>query len=621
MNRICQHAIETHRGKSEESHAATHTTTTSDGHIVLAELVQNLQMVMEPYPKSVPLYITVEDNVPPIIESNDLKIFRSAVNLLTNACKVTQRGSVHLKIFVSQQNQLVFECHDTGPGVPLEHYPYLFRPFTECAGDQETNNNCCTMDTTTNAAATNMNNSGLGLYSVANQISSMGGEYGFRPQSDGAVFWFSVPLQVPLGLTASRNRASYKDLPEVAQAQTVQLTREAESLALKIQNLSASLSSSVNSDSKLYGDGKEVPDITPVKPTLTSGNGVNEPMDTTDTGTEPPASKMDGEEPMDNTLTDTITESTKTTKKRIRRALVIDDSIVIRKSLGRALSKLGFEVKTSMNGLDGLKDLQTDIYDVVFCDFLMPIMDGLDCVQQYRDWEAIHRPWIHVYIIGISAHASANDTEKGLAAGMDDFKAKPVTLQVLKELETSAELKRVSAVLDTVLDPGKHGVEPSNTDNAEAQHIDKRVKNNDGPVCLVGEDALNVSKSMSSIMEGKHWNPVMVNDGEDALRLLKMRNWDAVFLDESMPRLDGIRVIERFREWEKEHRVARQRNVFLISESFVPNPINGSVSAAFPGGFDGALGKPILPADLVKLLDKAALTVATSSDSCDIVTR
>jgi CheY-like chemotaxis protein len=283
---------------------------------------------------------------------------------------------------------------------------------------------------------------------------------------------------------------------------------------------------------------------------------------------------------------------------------------------------LGFDVNTSTNGLEGLKDLQTDVFDIVFCDFLMPAMDGLDCVQQYRDWEAIHRPWIHQYIVGISAHASQNDIEKGLSAGMDDFKAKPITLQVLKELEGSSELKQVSTVLDSVLDPGKHGAEPNGAaQDGEKLHVDKRVKKNDGPVCLVGEDAPNVSKSMSKIMEDKHWNPVIVNDGEDALRLLKMRNWDAVFLDEEMPRLDGIRVIERFREWEKNHRVARQKNVILISQSFVPNPNNGNVSVAYPAGFDGALGKPILPADLIKLLDMALFSIRASSDACDIVAR
>jgi CheY-like chemotaxis protein len=308
--------------------------------------------------------------------------------------------------------------------------------------------------------------------------------------------------------------------------------------------------------------------------------------------------------------------------------------MVIRKSLTRALTKLGFDVRASINGLDGLKELKSDVFDVVLCDFLMPVMDGLDCVKQFRDWEAIHRPWIRQYIVGISAHASAKDLEKGLAAGMDDFKAKPVTLKMLKELESSNEVKRVSDAIDSLPVRSLLGLDDCVTGGRPLEDAKlpskKRIKVDDdddtapsGPVCLIGEDASHVRKTMATIVESKFWNPVVVNDGEDALRLLKMRNWDAVFLGEEMPRLDGTRVIERFREWEKEHRVARQRNVFLISASVVPPPSSagGSVSAAYPAGFDGALGKPVLPVVLGKLLDSAALRIAESSTSMDIVAR
>ena len=614
MNRICQHAMESFRNwKPDASVLDESSSSNKSGHIVVQELVKNLHVVMEPYPKSVPLYITVEDDVPPVVLSDDLKIFRAAVNFLTNACKHTQRGSVHLRIS-TRKKKLLFECQDTGPGVPLEYYPFLFRPFREDAATDDTQT-CCGMNSTSTAedlasmCSTRMNHSGLGLYSVASQITSIGGEYGFRPQSEGAVFWFSVPLKVPRSeIELVGRRSSFKDLPEVAQAQRVQLTRQADKLAQKIQDLSASLSStqynpnqasSIHSNMKTEADGKLFP------------SNEFESMDTDIANA--PAVDVD----------DTVVPSSSPTRKRTRRALVIDDSLVIRKALSRAMSKLGFEVKLSINGLDGLKDLQTDVFDVVFCDFLMPVMDGLDCVQQYRDWEAIHRPWIHQYIVGISAHASQKDIDKGLSVGMDDFKAKPVTLQVLKELEGSPELKQVSEVLDSVLGPGKHGdVEQNETAiDGEKLYANKRAKTNDGPVCLVGEDAMNISKSMGTIMKDKCWNPVFVNDGEDALRLLKMRNWDAVFLDEDMPLLDGIRVIERFRQWEKNHRVARQKNVVLVSQSFVPNPKNGKVSAAYPAGFDGALGKPILPSDLIKLLDVALIRITTSSDSCDIVTR
>ena len=84
---------------------------------------------------------------------------------------------------------------------------------------------------------------------------------------------------------------------------------------------------------------------------------------------------------------------TKKTGVRKRKALVIDDSSTIRKVIERVLVRLGFEVSQAENGMEGLNEMKGSLFDVVFCDFLMPIMDGLDCVKQYREWEKKHRPW------------------------------------------------------------------------------------------------------------------------------------------------------------------------------------------------------------------------------------
>ena len=80
-------------------------------------------------------------------------------------------------------------------------------------------------------------------------------------------------------------------------------------------------------------------------------------------------------------------------ENRKRKALVIDDSPTIRKVIERVLVRVGFEVSQAENGMEGLKEMKATLFDVVFCDFLMPIMDGLDCVKQYRDWEQKTRPW------------------------------------------------------------------------------------------------------------------------------------------------------------------------------------------------------------------------------------
>ncbi|KAL3907827.1 MAG: hypothetical protein SGARI_003350 [Bacillariaceae sp.] len=136
--------------------------------------------------------------------------------------------------------------------------------------------------------------------------------------------------------------------------------------------------------------------------------------------------------------------------ERQKRALVIEDSNVVRKMLTKILTKLDFDVSQAENGMEGLEKLKSNLFDLTLCDFLMPIMDGLDCVQQYRDWEKYHRPWISQRIVGISAHATSGDIEKGLKLGMDDYKNKPVTFKILSELINCDKQIEISSQLDEI---------------------------------------------------------------------------------------------------------------------------------------------------------------------------
>merc|ERR1712176_1438290 len=98
--------------------------------------------------------------------------------------------------------------------------------------------------------------------------------------------------------------------------------------------------------------------------------------------------------------------------------------------------------------------MKGSMYDIVICDFLMPAMDGLDCIQQYRDWENAHRPWMKQWIVGISAHANEADIEKGLKVGMNQFMPKPVTFAALSNLINSDDLVAISKRLDELEDGG-----------------------------------------------------------------------------------------------------------------------------------------------------------------------
>ena len=71
---------------------------------------------------------------------------------------------------------------------------------------------------------------------------------------------------------------------------------------------------------------------------------------------------------------------------------------------------------------------------------------------------------------------------------------------------------------------------------------------------MIAEDSVaSVNVGLNTDIERAGWQEVYVQDGEDALRLLKIRNWDAAMLDEEMSRLNGARCVGRFRKWEKEN--------------------------------------------------------------------
>jgi CheY-like chemotaxis protein len=124
---------------------------------------------------------------------------------------------------------------------------------------------------------------------------------------------------------------------------------------------------------------------------------------------------------------------------------------------------------------------------------------------------------------------------------------------------------------------------------------------------------------ITEVTEENGWKAVVVHTGEAALRLLQMRNWDAVLLDDELSGLTSCMIMEHFREWEKKNRVNRQKNVFQVNSSYIPFVLGTSSSVQLPSGFDGALGKPLSTKIFQKFLEKSV--EGNSCMSQDIVSR
>ncbi|WP_084158673.1 PAS domain S-box protein [Solidesulfovibrio alcoholivorans] len=124
------------------------------------------------------------------------------------------------------------------------------------------------------------------------------------------------------------------------------------------------------------------------------------------------------------------------------RLLLVEDERINRLAVGTLLRKQGHVVVEAAAGTDALEIFASEPFDAVFLDIQMPGMDGLETLALLRD-PAIHGNKARTPVIALTAHAMAGDRERFLAAGMDDYLAKPVEAAALAA--TLARLPRVKA--------------------------------------------------------------------------------------------------------------------------------------------------------------------------------
>lgn len=106
------------------------------------------------------------------------------------------------------------------------------------------------------------------------------------------------------------------------------------------------------------------------------------------------------------------------------RILLIEDDDTIRKSVGMALERYGYEVAAAPDGLTGLEMFRDGEHDLLLVDVMLPHLDGIGL--SYRVRETSQAP-----ILMMSARGDALDVVAGLEAGADDYIVKPVDTTVL----------------------------------------------------------------------------------------------------------------------------------------------------------------------------------------------
>lgn len=117
------------------------------------------------------------------------------------------------------------------------------------------------------------------------------------------------------------------------------------------------------------------------------------------------------------------------------RILIVEDSPTMRQLLVFALKRLkDVEVVEAHDGMDGLRKVTSDHFDLALVDINMPVMDGLKLISLIRGEDGLKA----MPIIVITTEGASEDRERALALGADEYLTKPIqankVLQVAKSL-------------------------------------------------------------------------------------------------------------------------------------------------------------------------------------------
>lgn len=414
--------------------------------------------------KGLELVLDLPPGLLPRFSGDALRLGQILVNLLGNAVKFTEQGSVHLAVRAladeGAMHCLRFEVADTGIGLTPEQTQRLFQPFAQADSS-----------TTRRFGGT-----GLGLTIAKRLVELMGGEIGVQSElGQGSTFWFTVQLAPdrrvePTALPALRPervllvddhdnvreilgrmmRAWGFSVDTVADAVTaLQRLRQAEqddsrysllvldwsmpehdgmwllrqlheaTAAGQTQRTPAVLMVTAYERQALVraaAEGPVLPDAVLSKP-ITASRLFDTVLELQQRGFVrlPPA---------DATLFDPYRLA-----EPIRGAelLLVEDNATNQEIALARLHKMGLRVTVANNGREALQKLAEKSYALVLMDLQMPVMDGFEATAAIRatSWGR------SLPIIAMTAAAFADDRQRVLDAGMNDFVSKPVNPQQL----------------------------------------------------------------------------------------------------------------------------------------------------------------------------------------------
>lgn len=442
-----------------------------DIRITLEEITELLTIKADE--KGIEMACFIHPEVPSLMKGDPGRLRQIILNLVTNAIKFTDEGSVSLRVNLESETDIqakfLIEVTDTGIGIPKDRLDRLFKSFSQVDAS-----------TTRKYGGT-----GLGLVISKRLTEMMGGEISVESkEGQGSRFWLTAVFEKQ---DLSLNPPEPVIFPADIQGKRILAVDDN---AINREILSAYLTS-WECDPKIVSTGKaaleqlidaekkgKAYDVAIIDMMMPGMDGLqlarlikeNKSLGSTriimltSCGARGDGAKMkeaglDGyfNKPIkqadlynaiisvlglpkspkeDHSIKPIITRHTlKENKKKNTRILLAEDNMINRKVALHLLNKFGYQADAAGNGKEVLKALEKVSYDLILMDVQMPEMDGYEATKKIRAMEDDNKK--NIPIIAMTAHAMKGDREKCLEAGMNDYITKPVKPQNLLETITA----------------------------------------------------------------------------------------------------------------------------------------------------------------------------------------